>query len=284
MTYCKKCYLLQEKPEHDPQNDYGDEKWNRNNDFATPTLEDTDCGVKRRDGRDFHTSEGIERDTPAPRRKGMSDSWRMQSSRNEERTTDNSPQDGSKACSSSLQGVVSEDGVEEVKRPFSYGLVPPPYVKENSDKSESNLKKTTSETPLPEKESSNHDLHEPVVPKKPVPKSVRRRPLKKPPEMENDGDSKDAEKKQSPHESGIGKACTESYPFQQNRMHKDSNFVRGTSLPPFEGTSSSSKETLRWHGRAASLGPEMLRTVGHVHPSLPEYDDLAARLAALRGR
>ncbi|MCH96009.1 IST1-like protein [Trifolium medium] len=48
--------------------------------------------------------------------------------------------------------------------------------------------------------------------------------------------------------------------------------MRGKSLPKRE--------------RATSLVPELLRTTtdvsGHVHPSLPDYADLSARLAALR--
>ncbi|KAJ0007863.1 hypothetical protein Pint_29840 [Pistacia integerrima] len=55
--------------------------------------------------------------------------------------------------------------------------------------------------------------------------------------------------------------------------------ARASSMPPEQN---SIDEAAKKHGRANSLQPEML--AGHVHPKLPDYDDLAARLAALRGR
>ncbi|XP_021298595.1 uncharacterized protein LOC110427410 [Herrania umbratica] len=58
------------------------------------------------------------------------------------------------------------------------------------------------------------------------------------------------------------------------------------SSPPgraatFPKEATSPTETTGRHARASSLQPDMF--AGHVHPKLPEYDDLAARLAALRG-
>ncbi|KAJ4718146.1 IST1-like protein [Melia azedarach] len=41
-------------------------------------------------------------------------------------------------------------------------------------------------------------------------------------------------------------------------------------------------EAMRGHARTVSLQPDMMNCPGHVHPKLPDYDDLAARLAALR--
>ncbi|KAM7254582.1 hypothetical protein ACFE04_003962 [Oxalis oulophora] len=55
-------------------------------------------------------------------------------------------------------------------------------------------------------------------------------------------------------------------------------FPRVGSLPP--ETSHRIKPTAK-HLRARSIQPEML--AGHVHPKLPEYDDMAARIKALRG-
>lgn len=243
MTYCKECYLLQEKPRHDPLNDYDDEKWHKNNDVATP---------KGNNASDDETS------------------------------TDNSSQDGQKACSSSLESV-SEDEVEK-KGPFSYSHVPPPYVKETFNRGESSLKKTTKSEAAPKKDS-NHDIHEPVVKEKAIPRSVRRRPFKSPTGQDTVSDSKTDNtaklqsveamdellmhysKKQSAHtKSGSGAAAPPE---------------RGISLPPKHITS---VETLKGHGRATSLVPEMMSAARHVHPSLPDYDDFTARLAALRGR
>ncbi|KAJ1404119.1 Vacuolar protein sorting-associated protein Ist1 [Sesbania bispinosa] len=325
--------LNEEKPKHDLQSDYGDVEWHKNNDVPIRKIDKLVTGGKQRDGRDFHPSKGSEGDSLSPGMKDISDALgRLQSSSDDETTTYNSSQDGPKACSSSLESL-SEDEVE-IKRPFSYRLVPPPYVKENFNKSESTLKKTSEA--LPEKES-NHDHREPVVQNKPIPRSVRRRPLKPPPDNNTASDSKTGDpakldsggmrsekakqnqrtelavncdsrdeeektidgllmhysKKQSPYESDIVKAYTKDCPLQQleynnngpNRRHAKSNSggppVRGTSLPLKDTTS---VETLKGHGRATSLLPEMLRTAGHVHPSLPDYDDFTARLAALRGR
>ncbi|KAK7325181.1 hypothetical protein VNO77_29320 [Canavalia gladiata] len=308
--------LHQEKLKNDPPNEYDDVKWHKNNDDTIPKIDDPVTEDKQRDERDCHISEGNERDTLSQRRKYISDaSWRLQSSTDDETTADSSSLDGPKACSSSL-GSVSEDEVE-IKKPFSYKLVPPPYVKEKLNKGESSLKEITASEALPEKES-NHDLHEPVVQKKPIPKSVRRRVLKPPSEdktlsdsktgysytakvdsdgMESDkvkenqqtkladeGDSREEErimdgllmhysKKQSPYESNLGKVYTKS--------NLRAPIVRGTSLPSEDP---SMMETLKGYERATSLVPGMLRTAGHVHPSLPDYEDLPARLAALRGR
>ncbi|XP_019443428.1 PREDICTED: uncharacterized protein LOC109347816 [Lupinus angustifolius] len=66
-----------------------------------------------------------------------------------------------------------------------------------------------------------------------------------------------------------------------NRKGKRS-YVRGTSLPT-EPTNA--VETSTWHARKMSLDQEFKVGRGRVHPNLPEdYDDLAARVAALRGR
>ncbi|OIW03821.1 hypothetical protein TanjilG_30097 [Lupinus angustifolius] len=183
-------------------------------------------------------------------------SWRVQNSNasDDETSTDNSSQDSqTKACSSSLESV-SEDEVEN-KIPFSYGLVPPPYVKE---------KKTT--------ESSNH---EPVVENKEIPRSVRTRATLKPqPPSQNATGSRsktvDTEKavdvllmhyskKQSPHSKPDLSATPP---------------VRGISLPSEHITS---KETLL-------KGRERATSAKHVHPSLPDYEDFTARLAYLSRR
>lgn len=57
--------------------------------------------------------------------------------------------------------------------------------------------------------------------------------------------------------------------------------ARTTSIP---SEPSAGNEGTRGHNRAKSMQPEMVHGVGHVHPKLPDYDDLAARLAALRGK
>ncbi|MED6174013.1 hypothetical protein PIB30_064963 [Stylosanthes scabra] len=76
--------------------------------------------------------------------------------------------------------------------------------------------------------------------------------------------------------------------MKSRETHQDSSknrrsYVRGTSLPPKPTNSSSSvEETSRGHhGRSVSMDSEVKSV---VHPNLPDYDDLAARLRALRGR
>lgn len=55
--------------------------------------------------------------------------------------------------------------------------------------------------------------------------------------------------------------------------------ARSVSLPREQLTS---KEQVKVYARANSFQPD--KPAGHVHPKLPDYDDLAARFAALKGR
>lgn len=55
---------------------------------------------------------------------------------------------------------------------------------------------------------------------------------------------------------------------------------RSRSLPHEQ----SSSETKKVFARAASFQPDGSNAARHVHPKLPDYDDLAARFAALKGR
>lgn len=57
--------------------------------------------------------------------------------------------------------------------------------------------------------------------------------------------------------------------------------ARSVSLPR-EQTSTS--EATKVFARTKSFQPDMLNQARHVHPKLPDYDDLAARFAALKGR
>ena len=246
-----------------------------------PKLDKTDnlvTGEKHTDGRDWNTSKGKERDTISQGSKEINDeSWKHQSSSDDdEASTDMSSLDGRKASSSSL-GSISEDEIE-VKKPSSYWLVPPPYLKQRTNKGETNSKKTT---------DSNHDYHEPVMQEKPMPRSSRRRPLKAiPTQHDTVSDSKtyDAAKLDS---GGNNSAKGEAYVSQQAEYDTGQNrrrtrsYVRGTSLPPEPTTS---VETSSGRSRSISLGSEMKGGAGMVHPNLPDYDDLAARLRAFGGR
>ncbi|KAF9617672.1 hypothetical protein IFM89_037906 [Coptis chinensis] len=56
---------------------------------------------------------------------------------------------------------------------------------------------------------------------------------------------------------------------------------RAVSLPPEPVIATESE---RVPARATSFQPEMFNPGAHVHPKLPDYDDLAARFASLRGK
>lgn len=177
--------------------------------------------------------------------------------------TDTSSQEGQKACSSSLENVSDDNEETEVKKPFTSKFAPPPYIREN--KFESNLNKTTSESPTAEK---------------PKPRSVRRRPLKPPP---NENTVKDFSKTGDGFEEKMVDELLMHYSEKQPPYEYD----KEQNKRPIKSISQrdmSKVETLQGRGRTTSLVPEMLRTktTKHVHPSLPEYDDLSARLAALR--
>ncbi|TYK00103.1 IST1 like [Cucumis melo var. makuwa] len=58
--------------------------------------------------------------------------------------------------------------------------------------------------------------------------------------------------------------------------------ARSASLPREHNLGSS--EATKVFTRAASFQPDRSSAAKHVHPKLPDYDDLAARFAALRGR
>nr|XP_007150621.1 hypothetical protein PHAVU_005G167600g [Phaseolus vulgaris]ESW22615.1 hypothetical protein PHAVU_005G167600g [Phaseolus vulgaris] len=299
--------LLEDKSKYNPLNDRDD---HMNNDVAVTKINNLVTGGKQRQERNWHTSNGNERDTLSQGRKDISDAyWRVQSSTDNETTSDNSSLEERNACSSSLGSISHNETEIKQPSPFSYKLVPPPYVKEK-------LNKPTESEALPD------DLYKPVVPKGQIPRSVRRRPLK-PPLCNNtvsdsktggsekvvyssgkesekvNGDSTNYEeniidgllmhysKKQCPYESGIGKAaCPKVCPKQRvedvkghSKQKSSVHLVRGISLPSDD---TNSIETFKVNGRGTSLVPQKLRTEGHVHPSLPDYDDLSSRLAALR--
>jgi vacuolar protein sorting-associated protein IST1 len=188
--------------------------------------------------------------------------WRMlRSSDNETTTTDSSSHDDQKACSSSIENP-SEDDEAEIKRLFSYKSVPPPYIKEH--KVERNLKKTPEALPT----------------EKPVPRSVRRRPLRPPPDKNTVKDFSKTGGSFDEKEILYGLLMQYSKKPSPSDKEQKRRYTKSSSSVPTSMTGKSLPQ------RATSLVPELLRTTtdvsGHVHPSLPDYDDLSARLASLR--
>ncbi|XP_057732545.1 uncharacterized protein LOC130947842 [Arachis stenosperma] len=171
--------------------------------------------------------------------------WRQQisSDDDDDSSTDMSSVHGRKPSSSSL-GSISEDDTEIISNKKPYWLVPPPYLKQRTNKGEinSNSKKKTRTDSEP-----NHE-------------------------------------DQAPRSSSRSRNMMKSRATEDNIIGSDSSknrrsYVRGTSLPPRTTNSSSVEETSRGHGRSISMDSEVKSI---VHPNLPDYDDLAARLRALR--
>ncbi|KAF7814278.1 IST1-like protein [Senna tora] len=57
--------------------------------------------------------------------------------------------------------------------------------------------------------------------------------------------------------------------------------LKSNSLPPPQSTT---MEASKGHQRATSMASEMPHSARHVHPKLPDYDDLATRLRSIKGR
>ncbi|KAK7349176.1 hypothetical protein VNO77_06334 [Canavalia gladiata] len=222
-------------------------------------------GGEHTEGRECNRSKGKGKHTLHEGRNDfIDDSWIHQSSSDDETSTDMSSHDGSKSSSSSL-GSVSEDEIE-TKKPISYRLIPPPYLKQNTNKDESNSRKTTDSEAQQEKKSSQN-LHEPVVQQKTTPISVRRRHHKSVADQDLVSDSKTNPSQHPEYDTG------------QNRKRTTTLHVRGKSLP---NEPTNSVETSRTHTRTISLETGMQGGARHVHPNLPDWDDLLARFAALR--
>ncbi|KAL1340493.1 hypothetical protein HN51_026873 [Arachis hypogaea] len=172
--------------------------------------------------------------------------WRQQISSDDDdddSSTDMSSVHGRKPSSSSL-GSISEDDTDIISNKKPYWLVPPPYLKQRTNRGEinSNSKKKTRRDSEP-----NHE-------------------------------------DQAPRSSSRSRNMMKSRATEDNIIGSDSSknrrsYVRGTSLPPRATNSSSVEETSRGHGRSISMDSEVKSI---VHPNLPDYDDLAARLRALR--
>lgn len=172
-----------------------------------------------------------------------------------------------------LERSIYEDEVDR-KKPFSSKYVPPPYLKK----------------PKPGRENlSSFDLDE----------TTKRRNL-----HHNNHDQKDDRddeerkmdelllrysSKRSPYdERDKVNKILKPPPLQQSAAGSGGSMKAAAVAPPSRAASlplepTSPVDPTRGHVRAVSLQPDMLNPSAHVHPKLPDYDDLAARLAALRG-
>lgn len=253
ITICNMYDFLQENPKCGSSSD-DDDRWQKSKDDGVQERCKQNAGSIPSNSRGFITN--------------RNDRYRMPSSSEDEMTTDLSKN------SSSSVGSVSEDEAE-IKRPLSYKFLTPPYHIKKADKKESSpVEPGKFKSHVDEEEA--RCVNEPVIEDKPKPKSVRRRNLKPPPgydvtEIDSSGKKQEDARQESDGEYRRRNRTTSDL---------DAPLARAASTP-LELTSN---ESTKRHVRASSLQSEMLSTAGHVHPKLPEYDELAARVAALRGR
>lgn len=146
-------------------------------------------------------------------------------------------------------GSASED--DEKRKPLDYRSIPAPYVKPNKGVNEA-IRVEESRNPSGIANSKQDDTA------KPKPRSVRRRPSR----LQSDRENNDSPRFDAslPPKLAVGDENLGSGP------------ARAGSLP----VESTKQE--RYPSRASSMSPDM-----HVHPRLPDFDDLATRVAALQG-
>ncbi|XP_027907196.1 uncharacterized protein LOC114166641 isoform X2 [Vigna unguiculata] len=189
-------------------------------------------------GEDFNRSKAKEREG----RKDLNEeSWIHERSSSDDETSLSSNDGRKDTTSSSSLGSISEDEVEKIEtnKPISsYWRIPPPYVKQKTNKSVSNRKTHADTATTPDSGGMKSDR------------------------------KKHYSSQQPEHDS------------EQNRRRRSSH-VRGKSLPSEPNTA---VESSKGHVRTISLESGMRGGAWRVHPNLPDYDDLRARLLALRHR
>lgn len=230
----------------------------------------------------------------------------------------NAPQNNPKSAKSASNEEVDD------KKHLNYRSVPPPYyIKPKASTNETSLKvppispKSNGNIGGEDKQNKDKSIGE----TKPIPRSVRSRRLKFPPDHGNlekvnsderrkinSSDKKQDDVRQSlkilnkddnyqqyEEESVVDRLLVyyskKQSPSEAGKVEdvkhrsKDGFRNRATSLP-HDPISLTLSEATKGHARAASLESDMLNTAVavQVHPMLPEYDDFVARLAALRGK
>lgn len=166
--------------------------------------------------------------------------------------------------SSSSDGISSED--DSKKKPRSYRSIPAPYSRPGGQALSQKPSSVAQDRPSSKQDDT-----------KPKPRSVRRRPSNLQSGIENSSNVEEITRKSSDEEEEK---------IDSRDRGKEAVRSRRTRSAETFGMSSSSMSTdnvaRRGHARTQSLQPDRLSS--HVHPKLPDYDDLAAQLAALTGR
>ncbi|KAL5576423.1 hypothetical protein UlMin_018122 [Ulmus minor] len=261
---------IQNQHKYGSLGDRDDEKYKAKEAF---TRRNEDHGNKLSNIKEYNASEGKETNLASSASKNAPfDRYKL-------RSEDEAITHSSLRTSSSSGDTVSEDDTYG-NRPFYHKFVPPPYLKPKPDQ-----RTETTSLHRPTKSDVHVEREAEAEEDKSKPRSVRRTKLKPPPGREYASRKENEEEeidellmhysnKRSPYDSGISKANPKPS-LDQGNDHGARIRGRTSSLPPEQ---TSPPETTRWPARASSMQPD----AGHVHPKLPDYDELAARLAALR--
>lgn len=136
------------------------------------------------------------------------------------------------------------------------------------------------------REEEEHDDHyeeeaRPKEPPKPKPQSVRKKPAKPPQTDEAAADN------HSPMAAATADIFEDEEGDKLPLHHSSKSCGQGKVAAPSHGRTSSlpagaPPKTVKMPARAASFRPDDAGTE-HVHPQLPDYDGLAARIALLSG-
>lgn len=292
----------QDHPKNGSFSNTDNDKCQKTKDVSVPKRDNQDVGNRLSNRREHIASKRNDRDLTSHGRKDATDNgFRMPKSSEDEMSTN---------------GSVSENEVDD-KRPFYNRFVPPPYLKSKAEKNGSNSEEPTKlndehiagpvdeDKPKPRSVRKNSLKLQPgrdhvgssetkgVMKMNSIGKKQEdaRRGLRT--MFSDDIDPRDEEdrkldelltrysKKQSPYGAHLRLP-----PKQRDRDNGESTRHQKYDLdlqPPARVTSLPQEPTKRYV-RTASLQPEILGKAGHVHPNLPDYDELVDRVAALKGR
>ncbi|KAJ6700888.1 REGULATOR OF VPS4 ACTIVITY IN THE MVB PATHWAY PROTEIN [Salix koriyanagi] len=298
-------------------NDDGEYRWENNSEDASTKRVSHDWGNKVNDRREDTFRKREEMIFKYQGRKNVSDDrYKLRSNSEDEEMfsvsrRDSTDQDTTLASTSSV-GSISEDEVDS-RKPVSYRFIPPPYRRTAAEK-QSKIEEPLKSSDEIAAEEANH----PDDSTKPKPRSVRRRPLKPPPGHEDFGGFErplrpppgreragsiasdesagiytGAMKQEEPGrgfrifqtEDGEEKVVDgflrhdskNDSPRDAGKSTRHRNAISELPLPP--GRETRPRESGAQIDAATGLG----RAVS-AHPKLPDYDELAARIADLKGR
>ncbi|XP_023514654.1 uncharacterized protein LOC111778886 [Cucurbita pepo subsp. pepo] len=218
-------------------------------------------------------------------KRDSSDDESMFDIRSEGNTTETSTVDSS--TDQDVRKGGSEDEVED-QTPFYLRVIRPPYLKTKPTNKET-MEEARKATNQVENDERNKQQPEPTLEEKPKPKSVRRRNVKLQPTMEikidnvgNSGnDMSSSRNKGKEAMKGEGDDDEEEEKmldgllmhYSKKKPSHESNEVRAVSLS-IDSTEPTELTELE--------NKHHIRTNSFVHPKLPDYDELAARFAALK--